>query len=85
MRDMNDVRAAKEALTKVVEAGLEEPTWLRPWTHVRLGEVALAEKRKDDAIAELQRALGFPEDGTGFTDYARRQLERLERTGAPAR
>ncbi len=70
---------AERIFHDLLEHGMVEPTWemwLRSWIHNRLGVIASARKRNDDALAHFQEAYVLA-TAAPEREFARDQLKRL--------
>lgn len=65
---------ARQAFARILAANPVAPSWLLPWTHLRLGLIAEKDGRNAEAIAAFEKALTYPEDGSGFEPIARDRL-----------
>lgn len=70
---------ATQAFNKIIKAKPQAPSWLLPWTHLRIGMIAESENRPKDALAAFEKSVSFKEDGSGFEKIARDKLAKLQK------
>lgn len=81
IRDLSEPARAREALNKILQASPapEEPGWILPWSHFRMGEVEEAENGISAAIVQYKIALKHPEQGSQFLKQVKASLARCEK------